>query len=115
MNRRSNLRKTRRIHPRTLVLPPRTRQGEERFCAIPSRYVFPSLSKFPPKTNFVGTYGCIGRPLAMMNLRSTLARLITTFDIKFAEGEDGSTFDGKSTNHFLWVPGDLFISFTKRG
>lgn len=62
----------------------------------------------------VGTYGCIGRPLAMMNLRSTVARLITTFDIKFAEGEDGSTFDGKSTNHFLWVPGDLYISFTKR-
>ncbi|EEA26095.1 hypothetical protein TMatcc_005654 [Talaromyces marneffei ATCC 18224] len=85
---------------------------------IPERwYSRPELVK--EKSAFapflIGTYGCIGRPLAMMNLRSTLARLITTFDIKFAEGEDGSSFDGKSTNHFLWVPADLFISFTKRG
>ncbi|OKL61205.1 hypothetical protein UA08_03406 [Talaromyces atroroseus] len=84
---------------------------------IPERwYSRPELVK--EKSAFApflyGTYGCIGRPLAMMNLRSTLARLLTTFDIKFAEGEDGSSFDGMSTNHFLWCPGDLYISFTKR-
>ncbi|KAH8689533.1 putative cytochrome P450 [Talaromyces proteolyticus] len=84
---------------------------------IPERwYSRPELVKeksaFAPFLS--GTYGCIGRPLAMMNLRSTLARLITTFDIKFGEGEDGSSFEGKSTNHFLWCPGDLYISFTRR-
>jgi tryprostatin B 6-hydroxylase len=50
----------------------------------------------------------------MMNLRSTIARLVTTFDISFGESEDGSGFEGKSTNHFLWCPGDLNVSFTKR-
>ena len=37
----------------------------------------------------VGTYNCIGKPLALMTLRTTVAKIIRRFDIGFAEGDDG--------------------------
>ncbi|GIC93734.1 cytochrome P450 monooxygenase ftmC [Aspergillus udagawae] len=40
-----------------------------------------------------GAYSCIGKPLALMNIRTTIARLVMTFDISFPESESG-TGDG---------------------
>ncbi|KAF4629546.1 hypothetical protein G7Y89_g8601 [Cudoniella acicularis] len=62
-----------------------------------------------------GTYGCIGKPLALLNIRTTLARLVTQYDITFAPGEDGTSFEGKATEKFTINFGDLMISFKKRG
>ncbi|KAH8692970.1 cytochrome P450 [Talaromyces proteolyticus] len=35
-----------------------------------------------------GAYSCIGKPLALMNIRTTIARLIMTFDISLPESQD---------------------------
>ncbi|OAG03770.1 putative cytochrome P450 [Paraphaeosphaeria sporulosa] len=62
----------------------------------------------------VGPYGCIGRPLALLTVRTTLARIVTTFDISFAPGEDGGDFESKAHERFTIGFGDLKISFKLR-
>ncbi|KAF2875193.1 putative cytochrome P450 [Massariosphaeria phaeospora] len=61
-----------------------------------------------------GPYGCIGRPLALLNVRTTLARIVTSFDISFAPGESGDNFEGKAREKFTIGFGDLMISFRPR-
>lgn len=63
-----------------------------------------------------GRYGCIGRPLAMLNLRTTLAKLLLAFDIEFPPGDDptGAGFEAKSKEHFTLAPGELNLIFRKR-
>lgn len=61
-----------------------------------------------------GPYNCIGRPLALLNLRTTLARLIMTFDVKFAHGEDGEKFTQNARDAFILFMGELNLTFTKR-
>ncbi|KAJ5901633.1 L-ornithine-N5-monooxygenase [Penicillium taxi] len=61
-----------------------------------------------------GPYGCIGRPLALLNIRTTIARLITTFDLSFAPGENGQRFENDAKDAFTIGFGDLMISFRKR-
>ncbi|KAH7303072.1 putative cytochrome P450 [Stachybotrys elegans] len=43
-----------------------------------------------------GPFGYIGRPLALLNVRTTLARLVLQYDIVFATGEDGSSLERKA-------------------
>ncbi|KAI9667285.1 MAG: hypothetical protein M1821_000099 [Bathelium mastoideum] len=62
----------------------------------------------------LGTYGCVGKQLALMNIRSLAAKLLATFDITFAPGEDGSDVVNKSRDHFTLEPGDLRLVFTER-
>jgi tryprostatin B 6-hydroxylase len=61
-----------------------------------------------------GPYGCIGRPLALLTVRTTLAKIVTTFDISFAPGEDGVDFESKAHERFTMRFGDLMISFKPR-
>jgi tryprostatin B 6-hydroxylase len=49
-----------------------------------------------------------------MNLRTTIARLVTEFDIKMAPGEDGSRFLGNAKDNFVFYFGDLDLVFTRR-
>lgn len=63
---------------------------------------------------FSGPYGCIGKPLALLTVRTTLARIVTTFDISFAPGEDGHDFESKAHERFTVGFGDLMISFKPR-
>ncbi|KAF4628189.1 hypothetical protein G7Y89_g9962 [Cudoniella acicularis] len=84
---------------------------------VPERwYLYPEMIKersaFAPFS--AGTYSCIGRPLALLNLRTTLIKLITIFDIAFAPGEDGSTLREKSREHFTMALGDLNVCFVRR-
>lgn len=62
----------------------------------------------------IGPMGCIGKPLALMELRCVLAKLITTFDVKLAPGEDGTDLIQKSRDHFTIEPGPLNLCFTPR-
>ena len=62
----------------------------------------------------LGPYGCIGKPLAMMNLRTTIARLITMFDVTFAPGENCGRFEEQAVDQTLLVFGELNLSFTPR-
>ncbi|KAL4861311.1 hypothetical protein BDV12DRAFT_208149 [Aspergillus spectabilis] len=84
---------------------------------IPERwYNQPELVKH--KAAFIpfsaGEFNCIGRPLALMNLRTTVARLIMEFDVKFAPGEDGSRFLGDAKDNFVLYLGELDLVFTRR-
>ncbi|KAF2446026.1 L-ornithine-N5-monooxygenase [Karstenula rhodostoma CBS 690.94] len=62
----------------------------------------------------IGPSGCIGRLLALHIVRTTLARIVTTFDISFAPGEDGGNFESKARERFTIGFGDLMISFKPR-
>jgi tryprostatin B 6-hydroxylase len=61
-----------------------------------------------------GPYGCIGRPLALLTVRTTLARIVATFDISFAPGEDGKNFEEYAKERFTIAFGDLMVSFKPR-
>jgi hypothetical protein len=51
----------------------------------------------------------------MMNLRTTIARLVNQFDFGFAQGEDGADFTGKATENVAAHMGDLMVTFVPRG
>lgn len=61
-----------------------------------------------------GSYGCIGRPLALLNIRTLIAKLLLTYDFTFAPGETGRGIEEDSHEHFTLAPGNLHISFSKR-
>ena len=62
----------------------------------------------------IGPYGCIGRPLALMELRMVIATLITRFNIGFAPGENGRSLLEDSRDQFTLKLGDLFLIFEQR-
>lgn len=61
----------------------------------------------------IGPYNCIGRSLALMNIRTTLARLLLSFDFHFAPGETGVSVEN-AKDHFALVPEDLSLIFESR-
>jgi cytochrome P450 len=84
---------------------------------IPERwYSSPELIK--NKSAFIpfalGFWGCIGKPLAYMELRAVIARLIMSFDIAFAPGEDGSKLLNESEDGFTMVVADMYLLLTPR-
>lgn len=62
----------------------------------------------------IGEYNCIGRPVALLNLRTTLARLITEFDIQQAPGETGEKVFKDSRDSFVIYWGELNLIFNPR-
>ncbi|KAI0911428.1 cytochrome P450 [Ustulina deusta] len=84
---------------------------------IPERwYSRPELlrdvSGFAPFS--VGHYGCIGKPLALLNLRATICRIIADYDIKPTAREILKEYDESMAEHFTLVPSPLKLSFTNR-
>jgi len=59
----------------------------------------------------MGRHGCIGRTLAYMELRYTLARMLWTFDIKLKDAKDVWDWS-KQRNFLFWEkePLDVVIS-----
>jgi cytochrome P450 len=62
----------------------------------------------------LGTYGCIGKPLALMQMRTIVAKLIMKFDVSFAPGEDGTRLIEKTRDHFSLGLADFNLVFTER-
>jgi len=60
-----------------------------------------------------GPYGCIGKNLAYMEIRTLTAKLITKFDVKIAPGEDGTNVMN-SSDHFTIGLKPLYMAFTSR-
>ena len=95
--------------------------GEEAFvdayAFIPERWsTRPELVKhqgaFAPFS--IGPYGCIGRPLALLSLRTTLVRLILSFDFDFVPGDKGQDVEWGATETFTLAPGPLHMKFRPR-
>ncbi|KAJ5490298.1 Cytochrome P450 [Penicillium expansum] len=83
---------------------------------IPERwYSRPDLmqdaSGFAPFS--AGPYGCIGRPLALMNIRATVARIVVDYDVRLAPGMSLDQFDQRLTEHFTLAPAPLSLCFNK--
>ena len=62
----------------------------------------------------IGPFGCIGKNLALMELRTLTAKLVMTYDMKFAPGEDGHRILKETKDHFTVDLGDLDLVFTPR-
>lgn len=62
----------------------------------------------------LGIYSCIGKQLALMTVRMTLARLIMDFDVSFAPGEDGKDIEENETTQLTITPGDLHLRSKRR-
>ncbi|KAI0145190.1 cytochrome P450 [Xylariaceae sp. FL1272] len=62
----------------------------------------------------LGKFGCIGKSLAMIEMRLVIALLVKHFEISFAEGDEGeSLFEGLQ-DQFTFAPGPLNLSFRIR-
>lgn len=61
-----------------------------------------------------GPYGCIGKNLALMELRTVTAQLLDQFDVEFADGEDGSALMNDSIDHFTTGLAPLRLKFKVR-
>lgn len=62
----------------------------------------------------LGPMGCIGKPLALMELRIVMAKLLLTFDVSYAPGESGKDMVDQSRDHFTIETGPLNLVFTPR-
>jgi cytochrome P450 len=62
----------------------------------------------------MGPFGCIGKNLAYMQIRTLTARILLKFDVGFAPGEDGSRILTQTKDHFTVDPGQLDLVFTPR-
>jgi cytochrome P450 len=60
-----------------------------------------------------GAYACIGKQLALMELRLTIADLVSKFDVIFSPGEDGRALMEESKDWFTWGVADLNLVFRR--
>ena len=61
-----------------------------------------------------GVYSCVGKSLALMEIRMLTAMLLTKFDVGFAPGEDGDKLFSLYHDHFTADPGPLRLTFKER-
>ncbi|KAI0965089.1 cytochrome P450 [Xylaria arbuscula] len=84
---------------------------------IPERwYSQPELirdaSGFSPFS--AGSYNCVGRPLALLNVREVVARIVADYDIRATPTEDLVAYDKGMREYFTLIPPELKLSFVKR-
>ncbi|OAG39457.1 hypothetical protein AYO21_06285 [Fonsecaea monophora] len=84
---------------------------------IPERwYSKPELLKrgdsFAPF--LIGPYSCIGKQLALMEIRSVTAQILLNFDVAFGPGEDGTALLEKTLDTFTLELAPLSLCFTPR-
>ena len=84
---------------------------------LPSRWsTQPELIKhkdaFAPFST--GPFGCIGKQLAYMQIRTLTARILLEFDVKLAPGEDGRRILRETKDHFTVDVGALDLEFMSR-
>ncbi|KEY67605.1 hypothetical protein S7711_08275 [Stachybotrys chartarum IBT 7711] len=61
-----------------------------------------------------GRYTCIGKALALSELRTITTLLVSNFDFSFKEGDDGSSVVRDARDHFTTCPGPLELVFLRR-
>jgi cytochrome P450 len=62
----------------------------------------------------IGAYACPGKNLAQLSLRISLSMIAQNFDVAFAPGEDGVTFDNEMLDTFTVTLPPLQLQFTPR-
>jgi len=61
-----------------------------------------------------GPFGCIGKNLAYMEIRTITTQIIDQFDVSFAPGEDGRKLLMESVDHFTMALAPLNLCFRRR-
>ncbi|MCJ1388704.1 hypothetical protein MMC18_001553 [Xylographa bjoerkii] len=61
-----------------------------------------------------GTYACLGKNLALLELRAVAATVMSRYDVAFVPGDDGTAFLNGTKDAFATVPGELDLVFTRR-
>ncbi|KAK6854682.1 hypothetical protein PG990_008145 [Apiospora arundinis] len=62
----------------------------------------------------LGKHACIGKPMAMEEMRSVLARLALQFDMDLAPGQDWEEHQEKIMDHFTMSLPPLYLTFKER-
>ncbi|KAL5044371.1 hypothetical protein BDW71DRAFT_199058 [Aspergillus fruticulosus] len=62
----------------------------------------------------VGRYGCVGKQLALMEMRVVIAHIALEFYLTFAPGETGEAFDRDAKDTFTFTVGPLMLDFRPR-
>ena len=73
-----------------------------------------AVRAYPNKAITLGVYGCIGKQLALMELRTVISRIVMEFNITLAPGEDGSKLLESTRDIFTLDLGDLNLCFSLR-
>lgn len=64
---------------------------------------------------FQGRFGCVGRNLALMEIRAVAAALLSRYDMAFAPGTGrGVAVERDMGDQFTATPGRLELVFTER-
>ena len=61
-----------------------------------------------------GPFGCIGKNLAYMEVRTITSQIIEQFDVSLAPGEDGHKLLNETVDHFTLGLQPLMLEFTRR-
>ena len=112
-----------RITGLTTIVAPRYTTGRLEICFkqadkfVPERcYSNPEI--FKKKKAFVpfsqGRYSCVGKNLALAELRYVAALFVGKYHIEFAPGEDGSKVEKAMKDQFIAAPGGLKLVFPAR-
>lgn len=56
-----------------------------------------------------GPWSCVGKQLALYELRGIISHLISRFSVEFAPGSNGDEVVKKTTDHFASTPGPLEV------
>ncbi|THU84459.1 high nitrogen upregulated cytochrome P450 monooxygenase 2 [Dendrothele bispora CBS 962.96] len=62
----------------------------------------------------MGPANCVGRPLAMMELRYVIAMLIGCFEMRFKEGWDERSWEKELKDRFMLTKGELMVEIKMR-
>lgn len=55
-----------------------------------------------------GPHTCVGNNLALNTIRLVVARLVTKYTFRLAEGVSPQAFDDGAQDHFATLPGNLY-------
>jgi cytochrome P450 len=61
-----------------------------------------------------GQANCPGKPLAIVQLRYTVASIVRAFDVEFADGYDAARWEKELEDRFVTVNGELPVKLTPR-
>jgi cytochrome P450 len=61
-----------------------------------------------------GPFSCVGKQLALMELRMVLASTVWNYDFEFAPYEDGSAIENKTLDLIILKAAKLDLVFQKR-
>lgn len=104
-------------------VPVHTIQNDERYYEraaefLPERWTSERSEMIKDKHAYapfsLGTYRCAGKGLVMMELRMVIARVALSFDIGFAEGEDGRRLDEETKETIALAVPSMMVQFTVR-